>query len=170
MSRSLTAPSTSVYMPSMTRMNDPEIPGRIMAQIAIAPTRKKIHSGCVTTSAVPSATSVSSRSPSRKNNATVTPTAMPTATASTLLRRLYAIQIVPTTSPKNSPAMVTGWSFSSDSRIDDSAATAIRTPASNVTSQTHSMSETVCLNPVMSPVRSCFRPRAPVRMLRISRS
>ncbi len=34
-------PRTAAYMPSMSRMNDPEMPGRIMAQIAIAPDTKK---------------------------------------------------------------------------------------------------------------------------------
>ena len=40
-SRLLTALSTYSYLPSSTRINAPEMPGRIMAQMASAPLRNK---------------------------------------------------------------------------------------------------------------------------------
>ena len=41
--RSLTAANTSRYFPSRSRMKEPEMPGRIMAQMAMAPLSTKNH-------------------------------------------------------------------------------------------------------------------------------
>jgi hypothetical protein len=44
-SRWVMAASTSEYIPNMTKINEPEIPGRIIAQIAMAPAAKNTHKG-----------------------------------------------------------------------------------------------------------------------------
>ena len=62
-----------MYIPSITSRNDPEMPGRIIAQIAMAPARKNTHHAFVTTSAASSAAWVSDRSPSSRKNVRADP-------------------------------------------------------------------------------------------------
>ena len=105
-SREVTAESTGPYMPSITRMNDPLIPGRIMAQIAIAPEPKNAHiAGSATCAAV--SLDVLSRNPSSTNTASPTPAMIARRRTSRTVRSFHATTAEPATSPRKSAAINT---------------------------------------------------------------
>src|SRR5690606_2455154 len=98
--RSFTAPRTGAYMPIIRSMNDPETPGRIIAQMATAPDPKKAHNGGSTT--------VPPRKPRNQNVTIAAATSTPTVTASRRSTIRQATNIDPATKPKNRPAMWSG--------------------------------------------------------------
>ena len=139
-------------------MNDPEMPGRIIAQMAMAPAKKKTHHGFVTISSAESAASVSDRSPSSRNIVAPMPSMRATDTPSILSSMRNATQIEPRISPKNNADIRIGSSWRSVSITDESARIAVKMPASSVSSQIHSMRLNVSTNPATSRVSSCLSP------------
>ncbi len=80
--------------------------------MAIAPARAKTQNGCVTISSAPSATSVSvAEAEQEEHHDADAGDDRDRRRASTRSSRCQAIQIVPTTRPKNSPAIAIGLVF-----------------------------------------------------------
>ncbi len=120
-SRSLTAPSTSVYMPISTRMNEPEMPGRIMAQIASAPDEEE-HPPRLgddlgrALGDLGVALAGRARGTARRPRPAIAPSSRRRPSGSGARRSSAS----PTTRPKNSAAIRIGWSCSRSSSTDDS--------------------------------------------------
>ena len=74
-SRRPTAPNTYAYLPSTTRMKEPETPGRIMAQMASEPARNTNHaaSGVFTGTRLTTAKPISAPDSSQPNSPARTP-------------------------------------------------------------------------------------------------
>ena len=155
-------------MPSITKMNDPDTPGRIIAQIATAPTKVNTTQDLVTTSA-PEA-SVSSRRPSNKNNAIATVAAVATwrAVIAPIVRQATTTE--PPTKPRNTAAVRTGWLCNNSSITDDNTAIAAKIPTSSDTNHTQDTRRNAANPPEIEPVNNNRRAPAPARTSAIKRS
>ena len=168
-SRVVTALSSGPYMPRRTRMNEPEMPGRIMAQMAIAPARKKAHNwgsrSCPTVSS-----DVPPRSPRAMNVMTPTPMAIQMCFVSRLLSIAQATTIEPATSPMNSAAIRTACSSSRCWRTLARATTARRIPVPSGTMNSQSTLPIHRLKPAMSSFTRLPSAEEPARTDSMSRS
>ena len=150
MIRSSTALSTAANMPIINKMNEPEMPGKIMAQIASAPAPSNIN-------ALGSDTGPDWNA-STKNSTRPTARVMTACCAFGSLSNLRATIIEPTTRPKNKPAIDSGWLVRALSIIPERISTAEPIPATNGNKKTQSTDFMPSTNPPTSPLHK--RPRA----------
>ena len=148
-------------MPSMSRRNEPDTPGRIMAQMAMAPDTKKIHGAGSLTSPL--------RRPSTRNATTATPATMARRRPSQPSTSPAATMMEPTTSPKKVAAISTGWSSSATSMGWDRATMATPMPTPRGTRNSHSTALSSSTKPFGSPRTRRPSAWAPVRTLAMSR-